>query len=187
MSLKSDWWIQRMATRHGLIDPFVGAQVSQPGPSYGLSAYGYDFRLDRQFRHLALPPATPDAVLDPRAINPAWFMTTEADEWVIPPGSFVLARSLEYFRIPRDILALCTGKSTYARCGVLVNVTPLEPEWEGSLTVAVANTGPLPARIHAGAGIGQIVFLQADGVCRTSYRDKQGKYQGQQSITLARS
>lgn len=185
MSVKSDWWIQRMARRHGMIEPFIETPVSGAGISYGLSAYGYDFRITDQFRRPEA--ANPDTILDPKEPDPSRFVDRVEEIHLLPPGSFVLARSLEYFRIPRDILALCTGKSTYARCGVLVNVTPLEPEWEGFLTVSIANLGPSPVRIYAGAGIGQIVFLQSDGACRTSYRDKRGKYQNQQSITLSKS
>ncbi|MBI1746898.1 MAG: dCTP deaminase [Acidobacteria bacterium] len=186
MSVKSDWWIKRMALRHGMIDPFAEEQITDLGISYGLSSYGYDFRIAKQFRRLVLPATSDGGIMDPTNIEPSLFLESEEDICVIPPGAFVLARSLEYFRIPREVLALCIGKSTYARCGVIVNVTPLEPEWEGFLTVSISNTAPIPVRIMANAGIGQLVFFQTDGACRLSYRDRKGKYQGQQSITLSK-
>ncbi len=183
MGVKPDHWIIEMAERHEMIAPFVKRNIGQGRISFGISAYGYDFRLDRQFRHCRAAAAD---LLDPKQETAGYFEDVEADSVAIPPGSFVLARSLEYFKIPRDVLGLCTGKSTYARCGILVNVTPLEPEWEGYLTVCVVNGGPARVRIHAGEGIGQLIFLEATQPCQTSYKDKKGKYQGQRNIVHSR-
>lgn len=166
-----------------MIEPFEEKLVRGDRLSYGPSSYGYDFRVSRHFK--LLREAT-GQVLDPKEMDASQFLDVESDHCVIPPRSFVLARSLEYFRIPRDILTICAGKSSYARCGVFVNVTPFEPEWEGFVTMSVANLGPWPVRIHAGEGIAQVIFLSADEVCQVSYRDRGGKYQAQQGIVLSR-
>ncbi len=172
-----------MAREHRMIEPFEEKLVRGNCLSYGPSSYGYDFRASRHFK---LFRDGPGRVLDPKEIDPSHFLDLESDHCVIPPRSFVLARSLEYFRIPRDILTICAGKSSYARCGVFVNVTPFEPEWEGFVTMSVANLGPRPVRIHAGEGIAQVIFMSADEVCQVSYRDRGGKYQAQQGIVLSR-
>lgn len=172
-----------MARRHRMIEPFEEKLVRGKCLSYGPSSYGYDFRVSRHFKLLR---ETEGQVLDPKEMDPSQFLDLESDHCVIPPRSFVLARSLEYFRIPRDILTICTGKSSYARCGVFVNVTPFEPEWEGFVTMSVANLGPQPVRIHAGEGIAQVIFMSADELCQVSYRDRGGKYQAQQGIVLSR-
>ena len=182
MAVKSDRWIRRMALEKKMIQPFEDKQV-RGGISFGVSAYGYDYRIDRKFK-IYMPQD--GAVLDPKNFGEARFEDFEGDVCVIPPNSFVLGQSLEYFRIPRDILVVCTGKSTYARCGVVANVTPLEPEWEGHITVSIGNMGPSPVRLYAGEGLGQLVFLQAAEICETSYADKKGKYQGQTAITGAK-
>lgn len=171
-----------MAVEKGLLEPFERAQVRR-GISYGLSSYGYDFRLSRSFRSLKTKPGD---VLDPKNFDALNFDEIEADFFDIPAGSYCLARSLEYFRIPRNILALVFGKSTYARSGVSIHVTPLEPEWEGTITISISNNGPVPARIYASEGIGQVIFLESNEVCATSYADKKGKYQGQKGITGAK-
>ncbi len=183
MGVKPDTWIVAMARDHRMIEPFVEELVRGNCLSYGPSSYGYDFRVSRHFKLLQ---ETSGNVLDPKQADPSLFLDVEADTCIIPPRSFVLARSLEYFRIPRDILTICAGKSSYARCGVFVNVTPFEPEWEGFVTMSIANLGPHPVRIHAGEGIAQVVFISADEVCRVSYRDRGGKYQAQQGIVLSR-
>ncbi|HSR68399.1 MAG TPA: dCTP deaminase [Acidobacteriota bacterium] len=182
MGLKADHWIERMAREKAMIDPFQSSQVGASVISYGVSSYGYDFRLSRFFKR----PPRGDEPLDPKAVAADDFIQEEGDSCLIEPASFLLARSLEYFRIPRDVLTLCTGKSTYARCGVVVNVTPFEPEWEGYATLSISNTGRRPVRIYAGEGIGQLVFLSAREPCRVSYADRKGKYQAQQDITTAR-
>jgi len=177
-----DRWIIDMSRNHGMIEPFSENQVRQ-GISFGVSSYGYDISLADEFKVL---DTTGLAVIDPKADLSAHYRDITAPSILVPPNSFVLGRTREYFRIPRDILVICLGKSTYARCGVIVNVTPLEPEWEGFVTMCIANTSPLPVRLHAGEGIAQILFLQASESCRISYKDKKGKYQAQQSITLSR-
>ncbi|MBI5265830.1 MAG: dCTP deaminase [candidate division Zixibacteria bacterium] len=182
MGVKPDRWIIEMSERHAMISPFSAEQVRQ-GISFGTSSYGYDFRLADEFK--LLKPGI-DQVIDPKQDNHAFFDDVTAKSVVIPPRSFILARSLEYFRIPRNIITVCFGKSTYARSGVIVNVTPFEPEWEGFATLSLANTAPLPVRVHAGEGIAQLLFLEATEVCTTSYKDKKGKYQGQVSITLSK-
>ncbi len=181
MSLKNDAWIRRMAREHGMIEPFVEGQVRQGVISYGLSSYGYDIRVADEFKIFTNVHTT---VVDPKAFDPRSMVDFKGEVCVIPPNSFVLARSVEYIRVPRDVLVICIGKSTYARCGIIVNVTPLEPEWEGYITIEISNTTPLPAKIYANEGIAQLVFLQADEVCEVSYADKKGKYQGQRGIVL---
>lgn len=181
MGVKPDRWIIRNALENGMIEPFQETQVSQGAISFGVSSYGYDFRLGNRFK---LYRGATGGVLDPKSLHADAFDDFEGDQCLIPAGSFLLAESLEYFRIPRDVLTLCQGKSTYARCGVLVNVTPFEPEWQGHVTMSLANTAPDPVRLYAGEGIAQVIFLAADGVCETSYGDRQGKYQKQTGIVL---
>lgn len=182
MGVRADHWIERMAREEGMIEPFESSQIGGTSISYGVSSYGYDFRISRHFK--LLPEGR--GPLDPKRISSDDFTSEDGDSCLIPPGSFLLARSLEYFRIPRGVLTLCTGKSTYARCGVLVNVTPFEPEWEGYATISISNTGPRPVRIYAGEGIGQLVFIKAEEECRVSYADRKGKYQAQKEITTSR-
>lgn len=181
MTVKSDRWIRRMATEHGMIEPFTDRQVREGVISYGLSSYGYDVRIADDFKIFTNINST---IVDPKHFDPRSFVDLRADVCIIPPNSFALARTVEYFRIPRDVLVVCLGKSSYARCGIIVNVTPLEPEWEGIVTLEVSNTTPLPARIYAGEGIAQMLFFQSDEPCEVSYADKKGKYQGQQGLTL---
>jgi dCTP deaminase len=180
MSIKSDGWIRRMALDHGMIDPFEDRQVRDGVISYGVSSYGYDMRVADEFRifHNALAP-----VVDPKAFDERSFVEYKGDVCLIPPNSFALARSIEYFRIPRDVLTICVGKSTYARCGIITNVTPFEPEWEGYVTLEISNTTPLPARIYANEGIAQVLFFESDEECEVSYADKKGKYQKQVGVT----
>src|SRR5215216_6646207 len=172
-----------MALEHQMIDPFVDDQVRQGVISYGVSSYGYDVRVGSDFKVFTNVYNT---VVDPKNFDPKSFVDIKADVCIIPPNSFALARSVEYFRIPRDVLALCLGKSTYARCGIIVNVTPFEPEWEGHVTLEISNTTPLPARIYAGEGLAQVLFLGAAELCETSYAERSGKYQGQRGITTPR-
>jgi dCTP deaminase len=181
MSIKSDRWIKRMALEHRMIEPFVEAQVRQGVVSYGLSSYGYDIRVADEFKVFTNINST---VIDPKHFDPRSFVDIKADVCIVPPNSFALARTIEYFRIPRDVLTICLGKSTYARCGIIVNVTPFEPEWEGTVTLEISNTTPLPARIYANEGIAQVLFFQSDEPCEVSYGDKQGKYLKQQGVTL---
>jgi dCTP deaminase len=183
MSIKPDTWIARMARDHGMIEPFVDEQVRAGVISYGVSSYGYDVRVGRDFKVFTNVYNT---VVDPKSFDPRSFVDIVADECIIPPNSFALASTVEYFRIPRDILTVCLGKSTYARCGIIVNVTPFEPEWEGHVTIEISNTTPLPAKIYANEGIAQVLFFQADEVCARSYKDKKGKYQAQRGVTLPR-
>ncbi len=183
MSIKSDNWIRRMATEHRMIEPFVDSQVREGVISYGLSSYGYDIRVTNEFKIFT---NVHSAIVDPKNFNPDSFIDYVGDVCVIPPNSFVLAQTVEYFRIPRDVLTVCLGKSTYARCGLIVNVTPFEPEWEGYVTLEISNTTPLPARIYANEGIAQVLFFQSDEVCEVSYADRKGKYQNQQRIELPR-
>jgi dCTP deaminase len=188
MSIKSDRWIRRMAETQGMIEPFEPGQVRcHAGAriiSYGTSSYGYDVRCADEFKVFTNINST---IVDPKAFDERSFVDVRAPVCIIPPNSFALARTVEYFRIPRDILTICLGKSTYARCGIIVNVTPLEPEWEGHVTLEFSNTTPLPARIYAQEGVAQMLFLQSDEVCATSYRDRGGKYQGQRGVTLPRT
>jgi dCTP deaminase len=181
MGLKPDHWIRRMALEHNMIEPFHDAQVSKGVISYGVSSYGYDIRVASEFKIFT---NVFGAIVDPKAFDPKSMVDFSGDVCVIPPNSFALARTVEYFRIPRSVLTVCLGKSTYARCGIIVNVTPFEPEWEGYVTLEISNTTPLPARIYANEGIAQVLFFEADEVCDISYADKKGKYQGQQSIVL---
>jgi len=181
MAILSDHWIRRAALERGMIEPFVEAQKRDGVISYGLSSYGYDARVSDDFKIFT---NVDSAIVDPKDFNPKSFVDRKTDVCVIPPNSFVLARTVEYFRIPRDVLVICLGKSTYARCGIIVNVTPLEPEWEGHVTLEFSNTTPLPAKIYANEGACQFLFLQGDQPCETSYRDRAGKYQGQLGVTL---
>ena len=169
-----------MATEQRMIEPFVEKQVREGVISYGLSSYGYDIRIADEFKIFTNINTT---IVDPKQFDPSSFVDFKGDACVIPPNSFALARTIEYFRIPRSVITLCVGKSTYARCGIIVNVTPFEPEWEGIVTLEVSNTTPLPARIYAGEGIAQVLFFESDEVCETSYADKKGKYQAQQTVT----
>ncbi len=183
MAVKNDTWIRQMAQERGMIEPFVDNQVREGVISYGLSSYGYDIRVSDEFKIFT---NVHSAVVDPKNFNPQSFIDYKGDICVIPPNSFVLAQTVEYFRIPRDVITVCLGKSTYARCGLIVNVTPFEPEWEGFVTLEISNTTPLPARIYANEGIAQVLFFQSDQVCETSYADRKGKYQNQQTIMLPR-
>ena len=183
MTVKSDRWIRRMALEKGLIEPFVDRQVREGVVSYGLSSYGYDFRVADEFKVFC---GAPGMRMDPKNPVPGAFTDVRAALVDIPPNAFVLARSVEYFRIPAQVLTLCTGKSSYARCGVVVNVTPFEPGWEGHATLCIANVGPWPVRLYAGEGIAQVLFFESDEPCEVTYADKQGKYQAQQAITPAR-
>ena len=183
MSILPDHWIRRMAKERGLIEPFSERVDDEGIISYGLSSYGYDVRVSREFKVFT---NVFNSIVDPKNFTEDSFVTMEKDVCVIPPNSFALARTLEYFRIPDDVLTICLGKSTYARCGIIVNVTPFEPGWEGTATLEISNTTPLPARIHAGEGIAQVLFFRAEEPCETTYADRGGKYQGQQGITLPR-
>ncbi len=183
MSIKSDAWIRHMARDHKMIDPFVDSQVREGVISYGLSSYGYDIRVADEFKIFTNINTT---IVDPKNFSRQSFVDFQGPVCVIPPNSFALARTVEYFRIPRNVLTICVGKSTYARCGIIVNVTPFEPEWEGHATLEISNTTPLPARLYADEGIAQVIFFEADEICEQSYADKQGKYQAQQEITLPR-
>jgi dCTP deaminase len=180
-SIKADRWIKKMALEHRMIEPFEDRQVRAGVVSYGLSSYGYDIRVADEFKVFTNINST---VVDPKNFDPRSFVDLKADVCIIPPNSFALSRTLEYFRIPRDVLTVCVGKSTYARCGLIVNVTPFEPEWEGYVTLEISNTTPLPAKVYANEGIAQVLFFQSDEVCEVSYADKKGKYQRQQGLTL---
>lgn len=181
MGLKSDNWIRKMAREQRMIEPFVENQVRGGCISYGVSSYGYDIRVTNEFKIFTNVHST---VVDPKAFDERSMVDFTGDVCVIPPNSFALSRTVEYFRIPRGVLTLCVGKSTYARCGIITNVTPFEPEWEGYVTLEISNTTPLPARIYANEGIAQVLFFEGDEVCATSYADRKGKYQGQQTIVL---
>ncbi len=181
MSVKSDRWIRRMALEHGMIEPFEDRQVREGKISYGVSSYGYDLRVADEFRIFTNVNST---TVDPKNFDARNFVEFKGPVCIIPPNSFALARSVEYFRIPRNVLTICVGKSTYARCGIIVNVTPFEPEWEGFVTLEISNTTPLPARIYANEGLCQILFFQSDEMCEVSYADRKGKYQNQQGIVL---
>lgn len=185
MSIKSDRWIRQMSREHGMIDPFVEDQVREGAISYGLSSYGYDMRVAPEFKIFTNALS---AVVDPKEFDARSFVEFAGEICIVPPNSFALARSVEYFRIPRNVLTICVGKSTYARCGIITNVTPFEPEWEGHVTLEISNTTPLPARVYANEGICQVLFFEADehDVCETSYADKKGKYQAQRGVTLPR-
>jgi len=188
MSIKSDQWIRRMAQEHGMIEPFEADQVRESAKgkliSYGTSSYGYDVRCADEFKIFTNINST---IVDPKNFDAKSFVDVKADVCIIPPNSFALARTVEYLRIPRNVLTICLGKSTYARCGIIVNVTPLEPEWEGHVTLEFSNTTPLPAKIYANEGVAQFIFLESDEVCATSYKDRNGKYQAQRGVTLPKA
>jgi dCTP deaminase len=181
MGLKSDSWIRKMAVEHKMIEPFADRQVREGVISYGVSSYGYDIRVADEFKIFT---NVYSAVVDPKQFDPRSMVDFQGPVCVIPPNSFALARTVEYMRIPRSVLTICLGKSTYARCGIIVNVTPFEPEWEGYVTLEISNTTPLPAKIYSNEGIAQVLFFEADEGCEISYADKKGKYQGQQTIVL---
>ena len=188
MSIKSDQWIRRMAQQHNMIEPFVEGQVRDADGnrviSYGTSSYGYDVRCADEFKIFT---NINSVIVDPKNFDEESFVDVKSDVCIIPPNSFALARTVEYLRIPRNVLTICLGKSTYARCGIIVNVTPLEPEWEGHVTLEFSNTSPLPAKIYANEGVAQFLFFESDEMCETSYLDRGGKYQGQKGVTLPRS
>ncbi len=188
MSIKSDHWIRSMAENEGMIEPFEGNQVKEVNGqrivSYGTSSYGYDVRCSREFKIFT---NINSAIVDPKDFDDNSFVDVESDVCIIPPNSFALARTVEYFRIPRKVLTVCLGKSTYARCGIIVNVTPLEPEWEGHVTLEFSNTTPLPAKIYANEGVAQMLFFESDEECDISYKDKNGKYQGQIGVVTPRT
>lgn len=185
MSIKADTWIKRMAEEHGMIEPFEPHQVREVAGqrviSYGVSSYGYDVRCANEFKIFT---NINSAIVDPKNFDESSFVDVQSDVCIIPPNSFALARTVEYFRIPRNVLTICLGKSTYARCGIIVNVTPLEPEWEGHVTLEFSNTTTLPAKIYANEGVAQMLFLESDQICEVSYKDRGGKYQGQRGVTL---
>ena len=184
MGLKSDKWIRQMSQQHDMIAPFCEENIGRGVVSYGLSSYGYDIRVAREFKIFTNVGGT---VVDPKNFDEKNVVDFEGDVCIVPPNSFALARTIEYFKMPRDVLAICLGKSTYARCGIIVNVTPFEPEWEGYVTLEFSNTTPLPAKIYAGEGCAQVLFFESDEVCQVSYRDRGGKYQGQRGVTLPRA
>jgi dCTP deaminase len=188
VGIKSDNWIRRMAAEMGMIEPFEANQVRRSDSgriiSYGTSSYGYDVRCASEFKVFTNINST---IVDPKHFDEKSFVDIQADVCIIPPNSFALARTIEYFRIPRSVLTICLGKSTYARCGIIVNVTPLEPEWEGHVTLEFSNTTTLPAKIYANEGVAQMLFFEADEVCSTSYKDRGGKYQGQKGVTLPKA
>lgn len=187
MSIKNDRWIKYMSQEHGMIEPFSPTQIRQNESgriiSYGTSSYGYDIRCADEFKIFTNINST---VIDPKNFDDKCFVDFKGPECIIPPNSFALARTVEYFRIPRDVLTICLGKSTYARCGIVVNVTPFEPEWEGFVTLEFSNTTPLPAKIYANEGCAQVLFLQSDEPCQISYNDRGGKYQGQTGVVVPR-
>jgi dCTP deaminase len=183
MSIKADKWIRRMALEHAMIAPFVDKQVGAGVVSYGVSSYGYDIRVADEFKVFTNVNST---VIDPKNFDSRAFVDIKADVCIVPPNSFALARTIEYFKIPRNVLTICLGKSTYARCGIIVNVTPFEPEWEGYVTLEISNTTPLPAKIYANEGIAQVLFFESDEECEQSYADKKGKYLKQTGVTLPR-
>jgi len=184
MPVKPDHWIIQMARDHRMIEPFEETLVREGGISYGPSSYGYDFRIDAKYKVCRKGVS---GVLDPKEVDPGLFQDFEGESCLVDPGSFVLGQSLEYFRIPREILTICAGKSSYARCGVFINVTPFEPEWEGHATLSVFNTGPVPVRVYSGQGIAQLIFLEASDECDVSYQDRKGKYQSQKGIVLTKT
>lgn len=181
MAVKADKWIRKMAVEKRMIEPFEEKQVRKEVVSYGLSSYGYDIRVADEFKLFTDIYST---LVDPKKFDPKSFVDIKADSIIIPPNSFALARTVEYFRIPRNVITICLGKSTYARCGIIVNVTPFEPEWEGTATLEISNTTPLPAKIYANEGIAQVLFFESDEICQTSYADKKGKYLKQLEVTL---
>jgi len=181
MSIRPDRWIREMCRKHQMIEPFEENQVREGVISYGVSSYGYDVRIADEFKIFTNVNST---IVDPKNIDSASMVDFKGPVAIVPPNSFALGRTIEYFRIPRNVLTICLGKSTYARCGIITNVTPFEPEWEGHVTLEISNTTPLPARIYANEGIAQVLFFESDEVCETSYRDRKGKYQAQRGITL---
>ncbi|MFQ5740678.1 MAG: dCTP deaminase [Acidobacteriota bacterium] len=183
MGVKPDHWIVRMAREQAMIEPFEAALVRKETISFGVSSYGYDFRLDRRFK---IFQGSASGVLDPKAVDSRLFRDLEGDTCVLPPHSFCLGQSVEYFRIPRNVLTICFGKSTYARCGVITNITPFEPEWEGHVTISICNTGPSSVKVYAGEGIAQLIFLESEEVCQTSYKERKGKYQAQKGIVVSK-
>lgn len=188
MAIKSDKWIRKMAKSYGMIEPFEENQIRTVNGrkviSYGTSSYGYDIRCAGEFKIFTNINST---IVDPKNFDPKNFVEVNADSCIIPPNSFALARTVEYFRIPRNVLTVCLGKSTYARCGIIVNVTPFEPEWEGYVTLEFSNTTPLPAKIYANEGIAQVLFFESDEECSISYKDRGGKYMGQVGVTLPKA
>ncbi len=183
MAVKNDVWIRKMAREHDMINPFAEGQIREGVISYGLSSYGYDLRVADEFKIFTNVNST---IVDPKQFDERSFVEFRGPVCIIPPNSFALSRSVEYFKIPRKVLTICVGKSTYARCGIIVNVTPLEPEWEGYVTLEISNTTPLPARVYSNEGLCQIVFFESDEICEVSYKDKKGKYQAQKGIVLPR-
>lgn len=188
MGVHADNWIRKMALEQGMIEPFEEKLITQIEGrrviSYGLSSYGYDLRVSREFKVFT---NVFNAIVDPKAFDERSFVDMEADTCIIPPNSFALARSVEYFRIPREVITICLGKSTYARCGIIVNVTPFEPEWEGHVTLEISNTTPLPAKVYAGEGLAQVLFIKGEELCETSYADRGGKYMKQRGITVPKA
>lgn len=188
MAIKSDKWIRKMSIEHGMISPFESGQVRSHDDhkviSYGTSSYGYDIRCANEFKIFTNINST---IVDPKNFDPKNFVEFTGDSCIIPPNSFALARTVEYFKIPRNVLTVCLGKSTYARCGIIVNVTPFEPEWEGYVTLEFSNTTPLPAKIYANEGVAQVLFFESDEECETSYKDRNGKYMGQVGVTLPKA
>lgn len=183
MPVKNDRWIRKMAKEFKMIEPFCESLIQKGVISYGLSSYGYDVRVSDEFKIFTNVFST---VVDPKNFDPRSFVDFKGEVCVIPPNSFCLTRSVEYFRIPRNVIGICLGKSTYARCGIVINITPLEPEWEGHITIEISNTTPLPAKIYANEGIAQVIFIESDEICQVSYKDRKGKYQEQKGITLPR-
>ena len=184
MAIKSDRWIRKMAAENGMISPFFDEQVGKGVISYGVSSYGYDLRVADEFKIFTNINST---IVDPKNFDPQSFVDFKGDVCIVPPNSFALARTVEYFKIPRNVLTICVGKSTYARCGIIVNVTPFEPEWEGYVTLEISNTTPLPAKIYANEGLAQVLFFESDEMCERSYKDRSGKYQSQSAeVTLPR-
>ena len=181
MSIKSDKWIKKMSKDESMIKPFVESNIRQDVVSYGLSSYGYDIRVSDEYKIFT---NVNNSIVDPKNFDSKSFVDFKGDVCIVPPNSFALARSIEYFKIPRNVLTICLGKSTYARCGIIVNVTPFEPEWEGYVTLEISNTTPLPAKIYSNEGLCQVLFFESDEDCEQSYRDKKGKYQSQVGITL---
>ena len=184
MAIKSDRWIREMCLKHRMIEPFEDKQVREGVISYGISSYGYDLRIAEEFKIFTNVNST---IVDPKNMDPNSMVDFRGPVCVIPPNSFALGRTVEYFRVPRNVLCTCVGKSTYARCGIITNVTPFEPEWEGFVTLEISNTTPLPAKIYANEGVAQVVFFESDEVCETSYKDRGGKYQGQRGVTLPKT
>tara|TARA_B100000676_G_C17816895_1_gene700489 strand:- start:3 stop:554 length:552 start_codon:yes stop_codon:yes gene_type:complete len=181
MSIKSDRWIKEMSIKNDMISPFVDESIKKGEISYGLSSYGYDIRVSNEYKIFT---NVNNSIVDPKNFDSKSFIDFKGDVCIVPPNSFALARSIEYFKIPRNVLTICLGKSTYARCGIIVNVTPFEPEWEGHVTLEISNTTPLPAKIYSNEGLCQVLFFESDEDCKTSYKDKLGKYQSQKGITL---